>query len=211
MSGGDRARAGKTKGGKMNREIEERMRLTNEFFPGLPDPDAAAMGPADPEYTPLRPGAGGAARIPLELLRRLKLSLESHAGRRGARLAEMALRAGFKPPARKMEIPASVEALQSTIWMALVRENAELRRQAASLRLRKTHLNRSIRRARSRIQALRIKMLQRQLGLTPESLLSMPLPGAWRLPDAGRLPQGGTREAEPSAAGEGIEPPDTTD
>lgn len=118
------------------------------------------------------PGGSGA-------IERLRKRLEHGGGLRGMRLAELALRAGITVPPREAE-RGGTGPLEAALWMELVRENATLRHEADKLAERQEVLSRRIQRAKARLQALRLKVIQRRTGLTAKDLLEMPSPPTWQ-------------------------------
>lgn len=112
-------------------------------------------------------------------LQQLCRRLERGGGLRGARLAELALRAGITVPPREAGARGG-GSLEASLWMELVRENATLRHEADKLAERQETLSRRIQRAKARLQALRLKVIQRRTGLTAKDLLEMPSPPTWQ-------------------------------
>ena len=137
------------------------------------------VGRADP--VPQRPPGA---------LQRLRTRLARGGGARGARLAELALRAGITVPPREAEMHGA-GSLEAALWMELVRENATLRHAADKLAERQEILSRRIRRTKERLQALRLKVIQRRTGLTAKDLVEMPSPPQWQDLIEGRRPAGG--------------------
>ena len=111
-------------------------------------------------------------------LQRLRQRLERGGGLRGARLAELALRAGITVPPREAEVGAG--SLEAALWMELIRENATLRHEADKLAEREEVLSRRIQRTKARLQVLRLKVIQQRTGLTAKDLLEMPSPPTWQ-------------------------------
>lgn len=132
-------------------------------------PDAGRRVPAfAPEQNP--PGGEQVPRRPPGALQRLRDRLERGGGLRGARLAELALRAGITLPPREAEMHGA-GSLEAALWMDLVRENATLRHEAEKLTERQETLSRRIQRAKARLQVLRLEVFQRRTGLTAKDLV----------------------------------------
>jgi hypothetical protein len=118
----------------------------------------------DTGFATFERGGSGGGRLwrPDSALQRLKRRLMRGAGRRGARLAELALRAGLTPPSGRLATPASAR-LEAAVWMQMARENATLRREVSKLTGRERTLVLRIQRAKARVRALRLRLLQRRL------------------------------------------------
>jgi hypothetical protein len=180
---------GENEGAHMNAGGEAAMPQADETGAGPPDPMAdsiaAGMKPAGSRVSRFGPDLFDAEPAPLRppaALQRLMKSLESRAGKRGARLAAINLRAGIAPPAPRTDLPGA-EGVQAALWMELARENATLRREAARLVQRQHSLSRRIDRAKTRVHELRLKLIERRLTLG--GLPDIPLGDARREPTLG--------------------------
>lgn len=172
-----RRRARSKKGAQMNTEGEAAMQGASEFIPEPLDSLLAGITPAGEAIAPFEAslfGADEAPRRPVATIQKLKKRLESRSGLRGAQLAELVLRAGITLPARRRPVRGS-QAVEAALWTELARENAILRREAERLMERQHSLSRRIQRAKTRVQDLRLKILQWRLGLTSKDLLDVPL------------------------------------
>lgn len=147
------------------------------------------------------PSAGGQPGPAPAAIERLRKRLERGAGLRGVYLAELALRAGITPPRARFQAGA-----EAALWTELARENAALRREADRLMARKESITRRIRRARARLQGLRVRLMQQRLGLPEGSLRDFPLPrtwqelGIWWRPPAAKAAKAGDRALDGAGA-----------
>jgi hypothetical protein len=176
------------------------MRRARQLVAQLMDPALIRqdLGPHAREPFP----GGTASRPTPSALQKLQKRLARGAGLRGARLAELALRAGLTPPAPHPRAGACGTA-EAALWMALARENAALRREATKLVERKETIIRRIHRVKTRLELLRLKLLQRRLGVAPTRLGNLPPPQPLRqLAPRRHTDPAAATPSEPVAAGE---------